>query len=667
MRFRFRLPVSSAALALVLAAGGVTPAKAAVTIADPVAQFVTESGSVAKMYAALDPSAQVYLVVWSTFTQATKGQFLNTAGRAISSPFPIASAAGYARVVRGANEFLVTYQKGNPGQRWGRTLKYVNGAAVLGPEFYITAAYVDSDAGMVYVPSAQHYLITSWTGTNGFHSFVTGVRADGTITIPTTLVTGSASDTASPEIACDFATSKCLIVGYGDNKYTWGRYINPTTGAMLSSLLTIDSGSTQEDHCIEWDATTQRFLLVYVRNRAGIAAKRIYGNGTIDPTAATVLTGGYGQLGMSYNAGTNSFLLAFKDSAGNNAENCWVQEFNGDGVAVAGQLIKVSTQTTAGNALPVTVANASRLEYLFVQTRNYNAGDAGVLAATTPGSTVSPPPPPPPPPPSSTTSATTVTAVKADFNGDSKADLLWERTDGLIAVWNMSGVNAIGMANLNDTTSADPTWKIVGSGDLDGNGKPEIIWQRDNGDVCAWAMDGELLSSWGFTNPVAPDPGWRVVAVADMNGDSKADLIFQRTDGTLAIWYMNGLNAASMVTITPANPGDANWRVVGAGDMNGDGKPDLIFRHQTMGTLAVWFMNGATRQSWTYLTPNKASGLDWTVRSVIDLNGDGKTDLVWQNTNGAVAVWLMNGTKAASMPALNPSSVAAGWTLSGPK
>jgi len=35
--------------------------------------------------------------------------------------------------------------------------------------------------------------------------------------------------------------------------------------------------------------------------------------------------------------------------------------------------------------------------------------------------------------------------------------LLWERTDGLIAVWNRSGVNAIGMANLDDTASADPS------------------------------------------------------------------------------------------------------------------------------------------------------------------------------------------------------------------
>lgn len=667
MGFRLHRLACSAALALLLAAGVVAPASGAVTVTSPVAQFVTEPGSVAKMYAALDPDAQVYLVVWSTFSLVTKGQFLNTAGRALSAPFQIASG-GYARVARGANEFLVAYSKGNNTQRWGRSLKYVNGAAQMGPEFLITTAtYVDADAGMVYVPAAQHYLITSWSSSNGFHSYFTGVRADGTITVPTTLVTGSAKDTASPEIACDFATAKCLIVGYGDNKYTWARYVNANTGAFLSGLFTLDSGSTDEDHSIEWNATNQRFLMLFVRNRAGIASKRIYANGTFDATPTTVISGGYGQLSMSYNSAVNSFLAAFKDSAGNNQENCWVQEFDGNGVAVGGQLKKVSTQTTAGNAAPVTVPNVSRSEYLFVQTRNYNAGDAGVLGATTPSTSTSPssdpPPPPPPPPPTSTT---LVTAAKADFNGDSKADLLWEYTSGLAALWKMNGTTAISTVLLNDAGSADPTWKIVGSGDLNGDGKPEIVWQRDNGDLCAWTMAGDLLSSWAMI-PATPGSGWRVVAVADMNLDTKADLIFQQTNGSLAYWNMNGLSLIGGGSFNPATPGDANWRVVGVGDMNGDGKPDLIFRHQLTGVLVVWFMNGVKMSSWAYLTPNKAASLDWTVRAVIDLNGDGQTDLVWQHTSGTLAAWLMNGTKAVSTPLLNPSTVGAGWTIVGPK
>jgi hypothetical protein len=204
--------------------------------------------------------------------------------------------------------------------------------------------FVDSDAGMAYVPSAQHYLVSSWRNSSGYRSYVTGVRADGTITIPTTLVTGSATDTASPELACDFANSKCLMVGYGDLKRTWGQYFNPVTGATLGNLFTIDGGSLQEDHNVEWNATNQRFLVIYVRNRNSIAAKRILANGSIDPTATTVIAGNYGQLSLSYNSGANSFVAAFKDGAGDNKEYCWIQEFNGEGAMVAGQFQRIDRE-----------------------------------------------------------------------------------------------------------------------------------------------------------------------------------------------------------------------------------------------------------------------------------------------------------------------------------
>jgi hypothetical protein len=119
--------------------------------------------------------------------------------------------------------------------------------------------------------------------------------------------------------------------------------------------------------------------------------------------------------------------------------------------------------------------------------------------------------------------------------------------------------------------------------------------------------------------------------------------------------------------LTPRAPGDRSWRVIGAGDLNGDGQSELVLQHQVSGDLVAWFMNGATMRTWGYLSPRAASGTDWSVGAIADLNGDGKSDLVWQHTSGTVAAWLMNGTRAVAMPALIPNTVTQTWRLAAPR
>ncbi len=70
-------------------------------------------------------------------------------------------------------------------------------------------------------------------------------------------------------------------------------------------------------------------------------------------------------------------------------------------------------------------------------------------------------------------------------------------------------------------------------------------------------------------------------------------------------------------------------------DLNGDGKSDLLYRNFTTGQLYRMLMNGftITNQTMAYTEPNTA----WKVINDGDFNGDGVTDLLWRNsTDGRV-------------------------------
>ncbi len=39
---------------------------------------------------------------------------------------------------------------------------------------------------------------------------------------------------------------------------------------------------------------------------------------------------------------------------------------------------------------------------------------------------------------------------------------------------------------------------------------------------------------------------------------------------------------------------DTDWKIVGVGDFNGDGQPDILWQNTSNGEVGVWFMNGTT-------------------------------------------------------------------------
>jgi subtilisin-like proprotein convertase family protein len=256
--------------------------------------------------------------------------------------------------------------------------------------------------------------------------------------------------------------------------------------------------------------------------------------------------------------------------------------------------------------------------------------------------------------------------VKGDMDGDGRSDILFQDADGFLAVWLMNGRDLTSAGFLLPSNLGDTNYRIAGTGDFNRDGQEDIIFQHNDGTMAVWFMSGTSQASAQVLTPSSTgDANWKIVAVADMDADQNADLLFQHTDGSLAVWFMNGVTQRSASLLSPSNPGNNAWRVVGVGDFNADGKQDLAFQH-TDGTLAVWYMNGIAMTQPTFLTPNHP-GAGWRVVGVADRNADGRADLLFQHTDYSLATWSLNGVTLTTAQLLNPSNSGATWRALAPK
>ena len=266
----------------------------------------------------------------------------------------------------------------------------------------------------------------------------------------------------------------------------------------------------------------------------------------------------------------------------------------------------------------------------------------------------------------------------SDFNGDGKADVLWRNTDGTLADWTMSGTAITSSATVTSAGAAarpDASWSVAGVGDFNGDTRSDVLWRNASGELVEWLMNGATISASGDVTSggvaVRPDASWSVAGVGDFDGDGRKDILWRNASGEVAAWLMNGTVIAGAGDLTSggvaARP-DASWSVAGVGDFNHDGRADILWRNSS-GALAEWLINGTTITASGAITSGGvavAPDATWHVVEIGDFNADGNSDILWRNNNGALAEWLMNGTTIASSfaPSSNGSAVSpdASWS-----
>jgi len=240
----------------------------------------------------------------------------------------------------------------------------------------------------------------------------------------------------------------------------------------------------------------------------------------------------------------------------------------------------------------------------------------------------------------------------ADLNGDGRSDILCGDDSASQA--------GAGLVTLHDRMSSvvttDPSHWI--QADITGDGIPELLYisHRNPGyRVTIVSTTNQTQTSYDLAGGGdEPDTG-RFIAmdVGSANGlpDGKADLVLVDTEaGTLRIWTFLSNGDGTFTTTAPSYPWrDANHNVVGYGasdlqtwrpaQIDGDGRGDLIHPYTMGSTVRIESLRSGGDGSWTigppadYVMTGAASplqGADWFV---VDVDGDGRSDLVHAEVN----------------------------------
>jgi hypothetical protein len=260
----------------------------------------------------------------------------------------------------------------------------------------------------------------------------------------------------------------------------------------------------------------------------------------------------------------------------------------------------------------------------------------------------------------------------ADFNADLRPDLIWiNSTSGQLAMWNLGG-GAHGEQVMGGGYLQAPAlpsgWRVAGTADIDGDGHTDLFLQSDTGLLGAWLFNGTTLNNGITLSPgQVGDPNWQIRAVGDLNRDGRADLIWQYAPtGQVAFWLMNGTTAMSYIVPNVMAPG-GDWEIVGTGDSNRDGERDIFWQQRSTGTLAVWWMKGTAIASTSLISASPDP--KWRVVAVADVDGDAYSDLVFQHTDSRMtAAWYLQETAVRFGSTFNPSTVSdPGWRIVGPR
>jgi hypothetical protein len=140
--------------------------------------------------------------------------------------------------------------------------------------------------------------------------------------------------------------------------------------------------------------------------------------------------------------------------------------------------------------------------------------------------------------------------------------------------------------------------------------------------------------------------------------------VYDPVNGVIPISTASGVNSVTLAVgahplIVEAKETSLSCGLPSTHEFNGDCKSDILWRDDN-GNVAMWLMNGPAVLQASVLGDVTSN---WSIVGQRDFNGDGFADILWRDSVGDVAIWLMNGFSVTSATVLG--NVSPLWSVVG--